>query len=75
MNYCSVAACIHCYLLLMAAMVMCHMSICHMAAGNVNQLLLCGFTIDMVTRNMSYVNMPYGGGKRLYVYTVICICC
>ena len=40
---------LHCYLLLMATMVMCHMSICHhTAAGNVNELLLCGYMYTLL---------------------------
>ena len=52
----------------MATIVMCHMSICHMAAGNVNELLFFGYmckvlpTIDVDIRDMSYVNVPYIGG-------------
>ena len=42
----------------MATIVLCHMSICHMAAGNVNELLLRGYmytmllTVDGDNRNL-----------------------
>ena len=55
MNYCTVATCIHCYLLLMATFVMCNMSTCHMAAGNVNKLLPCGYMYTLFSLLMATI--------------------
>ena len=82
MNYCTVATCIHCYLLLMATIVICHMSMCHMSAGNVNELLYCGYmypllpSVDGNDRNLSFVNLPYDGETLInYCHVAICIHC
>ena len=58
MNYCSVATCIYCWLLLIATTVIRHTSISQMAAENVTDLLLCGYmyallsTVDGDNRNV-----------------------
>ena len=55
---------------MMVTIVLCYMSICDIAAVNVNELLLCGYmyimlaTVDGDNRTLSYVNMSYGGRKR-----------
>ena len=41
-----------------------------MSAGNVNELLYCGYmypllpSVDGNDRDLTYVNVPYVGGKR-----------